>query len=158
MKIKISANMSSLILIKKMRVFFLFYLSTVFLFSACNTDQAEDLGLSQNFADFQAFYHDFHRDSLFQLAHISFPLQGIPDNVANKPEYNEGFRWSAETWPINKPIDLASTKFSRELIPMGDRMIIERLSHESGRYGMERRFAKTGEEWMLIYYQGINPL
>ena len=118
----------------------------------------EDLGLSENFADFEEFYHKFHEDSLYQIAHITFPLQGIPDNVVNKPDYNDQFRWEADNWTLNKPIDLEKTGFQRTFTTMGDRMIIEELKHKSAQYGMLRRFAKMDGEWSLIYYQGINPI
>ena len=36
--------------------------------------------------DFVAFYERFLQDSLYQMEHINFPLEGIPDNISN---YNE---------------------------------------------------------------------
>ena len=29
--------------------------------------------------DFQVFYELFHRDSSYQMEHITFPLEGLPD-------------------------------------------------------------------------------
>ena len=29
--------------------------------------------------DFDSFYRSFHQDSLFQMSHIRFPLEGRPD-------------------------------------------------------------------------------
>ena len=59
---------------------------------------------------------------------------------------------------MNKPIDLEATGFKRDLSTLGETLIIERLTDPTGGYGMERRFAKSGEGWRLIYYQGLNPM
>lgn len=107
--------------------------------------------------DFETFYDRFHTDEAYQLAHIPFPIKGAPDNAANKPGYDENFTWTKENWVINKPIDLKGTQFKRELQSVSDELVVERLIHESGSYGMVRRFAKIDGEWMLIYYQGVNP-
>jgi hypothetical protein len=116
------------------------------------------LGLSENYDDFQEFYVRFHKDSVFQMQHITFPLQGIPDNVANASNYDSSFKFESSDWTINKPIDLEKSQFKRSLQPIGNHLIVEQLVHSSGSYGMERRFAKIDGEWMLIYYQGINPI
>ncbi|HKK75309.1 MAG TPA: hypothetical protein VJ953_09570 [Saprospiraceae bacterium] len=126
-------------------------------FSCQSSPPQENLNLGEDLADFENFYHRFHADEDFQRAHIPFPIKGVPDNAANKPDYNENFTWTEENWVINKPIDLQGTQFKRELQAVSDELVIERLVHESGSYGMVRRFAKMDGEWMLIYYQGVNP-
>ena len=35
-------------------------------------------------------------------------------------------------------------------------MVVEYIVHKNGKFGMERRFAKFGDEWNLIYYAGLN--
>lgn len=117
-----------------------------------------NLHLNENLADFQEFYERFHTDKAYQLAHIPFPIKGVPDNAANKPEYDENFTWTEENWVMNKPIDLEATGFKREIQTFGNDMVIETLTHQLGSYGMVRRFAKMDGEWMLIYYQGVNPM
>ena len=134
---------------------------TIFILSICLftcQSKKEDLGLAENLADFEEFYFKFHEDSLYQMNHIIFPLQGIPDNVINKPDYNDQFQWDADNWTLNRPIDLEKTGFTRSFTTMGDRMVTEELRHKSAQYGMVRRFAKIDGEWTLIYYQGINPI
>lgn len=137
----------------------LFILMLILLGTACQDRSSTKLGLGPELADFQEFYEQFHQDSLYQVQHITFPLQGIPDNAANNPNYQEGsFRWESSSWKMNKPIDLDEHGFSRKLQAVGDNMIIETLMHSSGQYGLQRRFAKMEEEWMLIYYAGLNPI
>lgn len=120
-------------------------------------DQDQALGPDESMDDFQAFYTRFHADEDFQLARIPFPIKGAPDNAANKPEYDENFTWTRDNWIINKPIDLEKTQFRRELQAVSDELVIEKLVHQSGSYSMVRRFAKMEGQWMLIYYQGVNP-
>lgn len=135
-----------------------FFISGSILFFSCQNSPDQNLGLDENYADFQVFYEQFHQDSLYQMEHITFPLQGVPDNVANAKNYTQNFTFQASDWIMNKPIDLEESRFRRELKPIGTQLIVEQLIHESGSYGMERRFAKIDGEWMLIYYQGINPI
>lgn len=140
------------------RIFYSFLIFSLFAFNACQKEADQDLGLDETYADFQKFYVQFHQDSLYQMAHITFPLQGIPDNVANADYYSEGFTFEASDWVMNKPINLEESRFKRSLRTIGTQLVVEQLVHESGSYGMERRFAKIDDEWMLIYYQGINPI
>lgn len=137
-----------------------FLFGVLFLALSCQNNasvQDQALGLDEGMDDFQAFYMRFHNDEDFQLAHIPFPIKGAPDNAANKPEYDENFTWTRDNWVINKPVDLEKTQFRRELQAVSDELVIEKLIHESGSYSMVRRFAKMEGQWMLIYYQGVNP-
>jgi hypothetical protein len=125
---------------------------------SCQTPPPEDLGLSEDLADFSDFYHRFHRDSAYQMGHIAFPVQGRPDNYRNRADYHPDFRWTRENWTLHRPIDLKEFNCGRTFTPMGADLVIERLNYASGEYGMERRYARMKGEWMLIYYSGINPL
>lgn len=142
----------------QIRFLYSFLFLSILLLNSCKKGPDQNLGLDENYADFQDFYVKFHQDSTFQMQHITFPLQGIPDNVANAPDYQEGFTFQTSNWVMNKPINLEESRFKRSLRTIGAQLIVEQLVHESGSYGMERRFAKIDGEWMLIYYQGINPI
>lgn len=124
----------------------------------CKQPAPQDLGLGPGLSSFETFYEKFHKDSVFQMQHINFPLQGLPDNYKNKPDYAPDFRWTTENWNLNKPLDLEATHFVRSFVAVSDELIIEKLQFESGEYGMERRFSMMNGEWKLIYYAGINPL
>lgn len=108
--------------------------------------------------EFAQFYTRFHQDSAFQLAHINFPLKGMPDNALSKGIDPETFFWKREEWQIHLPIDFETSGFKRELASVGDGIVVERILHQSGDYAMLRRFAKLGDEWYLIYYAGLNPI
>ena len=109
-------------------------------------------------ADFDTFYEKFHEDSLYQLAHIQFPLSGLPLNVDSLTQVSGSFRWSADNWlmhhdPIGEDKNIGRTfSFS----PIMDNLIIENVIDKSNGFGTERRFLKQGNEWMLIYYSDMN--
>jgi hypothetical protein len=109
-----------------------------------------------NDSDFMAFYDRFHQDSLFQLAHISFPLEGIPrvDSLGNYPA---DFRWQQENWIMHHPIINNDGEFVQEFVPISENIIVENIRDAQGFFSMQRRFAKLGEEWRLIYYAAMNP-
>lgn len=107
--------------------------------------------------DFITFYERFLSDSLYQMEHINFPLEGIPDNALSKDNQSSDFRWELDSWIMHRPIPSDSTGFSSSFSQLGP-IIIEEIKHESGQYGMLRRFANSGDEWRLIFYAGLNPL
>lgn len=109
-------------------------------------------------SDFSAFYDRFLTDSLFQIEHVQFPLEGIPDNADSADVADGNFRWLRETWKMHRKFDAKATGFSVKLEPFGDDIITEHIIHESGQYAMLRRYAKTDGEWRLIYYAGLNSL
>ena len=49
-------------------------------------------------ADFDNFYYRFHSDSIFQINHVQFPLQGIPSNAGELEIDETTFRWKKEDW------------------------------------------------------------
>lgn len=111
---------------------------------------------TENDQDFDAFYAKFHSDSLYQLDHIQFPLQGI----SSRPEeHDPSFRWLKEDWRIHRRFDEGSSNFRSEFTSIGDDLIVERIIHKNNSYGMERRFSRLeGQEWSLIYYASLHPI
>lgn len=118
---------------------------------ACGTrDKSQDDG------SFEEFYKRFHEDTAFQKSHVTFPLEGIPAFADSSQMYNGTFRWQEDTWVFHRMTDSLQQNFDREFISLGDDLIIEHLTHKSGKIGMERRFARLGDGWNLIYYAGMN--
>ncbi len=124
---------------------------------ACKGDAAADSGESTTLStgtdtpsDFDSFYALFHSDSAFQMEHIAWPLDG------NLQAAEEGgsvdARWQAETWVLHKPLDLGDN-YVRELDVSSPDLVVERIKTTEGSYIIERRFAKFGPMWMLIYYR-----
>jgi len=107
--------------------------------------------------DFDTFYERFHRDSLFQLAHITFPLEGVP-RLDSLGRYPEGFRWQKENWLLHQAFDIRDSSFVQNFIPLTEGMIVEEIRDINGMFSMQRRFARIGEEWQLIYYAAMNQV
>lgn len=121
------------------------------LLSSCRPKKAD-------YSEFSAFYEKFMQDSLFQIQHVNFPLEGIPDNAIAYEDSLQNFRWTAENWRMHRPIDFEQTKFEQNFQTLGDELIIENIVEPTVSYGMVRRWAKIGGQWSLIYYAGLNPI
>lgn len=108
-------------------------------------------------ADFQAFYGKFHADSLYQIAHISWPLSGkIARQLDSAHVALEETDWQPETWRMQHTVDFSTGEFVREFEPLGDVMVIERIRTPGSEFSLERRFAKRPDgEWQLIYYRDM---
>lgn len=102
--------------------------------------------------EFLDFYEKFGKDSLFQLEHTVFPLEGIkaPSDESDTP--NPEFRWSQKSWIFQKEFDDINGTFQREFYDLNG-IIVEKISDKSGTFTMERRFGKLSSGWHLIYYR-----
>lgn len=105
--------------------------------------------------DFIQFLDEFHTDEDFQLAHIRFPLQGAPSMIVDSID-TATFRWEADNWVMHKGFDPDNEEFVQTFKMFGDNMIAEHIIHINGKTGMERRFAKSGDSYDLIYYAAMN--
>ena len=127
----------------------------IFLLALVSCDSNKTAPKQAEKSDFDAFYARFHKDSLYQMAHINFPLPGLPehpDSLSNPGD----FRWYKEDWVMHRPIDLSEESgFKREFSVVSEDLINEKIYHKSGRFFMERRFAKMGKDWYLIYYAAM---
>jgi len=108
-----------------------------------------------SFEAFMTFYNRYHQDSAFQMDHILFPLEGLPSYADSSAFQGREFRWTPDNWKLQRGFDPTSG-FEREFTPVTDRIIVERMVHESGDFAMERRWAYLKDDWYLIYYAGIN--
>ena len=134
------------------------YLMILLALTACQAPESDDQQQVAAAQDdgFEAFYQRFHQDSLYQIAHIQFPLQGVSSNPTDN---HSAFRWELDDWRMHRPFDEAESGFRSELTRLGVDFIIERIVHHQGLYGMERRFSRLGgDEWYLIYYAALHPL
>lgn len=140
-----------------MRPFILFFCFISILYS-CKGGRISEPEVEKNLPDsFVEFYIQFHIDSIYQMDHIVFPLEGIPalTDTIIRPEDFENFKWQKEDWVLHKNISELKNSFQREYQEY-EGMIIETISHSSQTFSMTRRFAKLGEEWHLIYYAAMN--
>jgi len=110
--------------------------------------------------DFLIFYSQFHNDSLFQVEHINFPLEGIPNYADSLTLAHNDFKWSQENWEMHKLTDERKNNFHEGLVVLDPGFIKEYVSvgKDEKQLWMERRFYKSGDEWRLIYFAGLNKM
>lgn len=142
-----------------------------FVFVACNNrqsssnipahpDQTTVVNDDQLPAGFLTFYDKFHQDSLFQIAHIQWPLRGEKsvqiDSIRSEKQLAN---WEAATWHMQHAVDFNSGEFKREWEKMGDEFVIERIKYAAANYGLERHFIRRDDgEWELIYYTDMQEM
>ncbi len=139
----------------------IYLLSVFFLFSflaGCGREEQVEEQLPDTYADFAEFYERWHRDSTFQMEHIQFPLQGLPQRADSATVARNNFFFHAEDWTLHRPVDFTKSDFRREFVPLGKDIIIEYILHRSGDYGMVRRWARQNGEWYLIYFADMNQV
>lgn len=133
---------------------FLLLTGSFILLSSCKnkTEQTEAVPLYET-KEFLDFYERFSTDSAFQMEHVVFPLDGIraPENQTDTVSLS--YQWQKEEWKIHNKFDDADGTFSKEMMDLAGKMVIEIISDESGTFSMERRFAKLSDGWNLIYYK-----
>jgi hypothetical protein len=104
--------------------------------------------------EFLEFYKKFSTDSIFQLEHTVFPLEGMKAPLDSLDTPDPDFKWQMEEWVIQKEYDDVNGSFTREFFDMNG-MVMEIISDLSGQFTMERRFAKLSSGWHLIYYREL---
>ena len=102
--------------------------------------------------DFHTFYDQFHTDSLFQMERIVFPLKGI-GKLSDTSSIAQEIMWQREDWVLHKPFNRDGS-FERVFTNISG-IITEYISSTNGMFSMEKRYAKLGGEWHLIYYQEL---
>lgn len=91
---------------------------------------------------FSKFYTRFHKDSIFQINHILWPLPIKDDNST----------WQKETWKMHKAFT-AFEDFEIERKEIAPDLIIETIQGKKLPLYIERRFSKMEGKWFLIYYR-----
>lgn len=133
---------------------FLFY--SLLIFIGCQNDQATPV--TKLPMGFMAFYDHFHRDSLYQLNHIQFPLEGIPTNALEMGMADTVFTWNRDSWIMHRPFTDEDSMFNKVMYALDTHIVIEKIRLKTNEFGMERRFLKRDGSWELIYYAGMNRL
>lgn len=116
------------------------------------TETSEDQNASLLSADFEKFYHKFHTDSMYQIDHIVFPLEGRTYDENNNPT---NITWTANNWILHKEFDDMGGTFNRNYSEFGG-IISEKIIDNRNISNMERRFSKIQNKWHLIYYDPIH--
>lgn len=102
--------------------------------------------------DFMAFYDQFGADSVFQMEHIVFPLDGEKALSESGVAGIHLTKWQKEDWKMQRTFNDMDGTFQREFISFHG-IVSEAIQDKSGEFSMLRRFSKIGDQWMLIFYQ-----
>lgn len=109
-------------------------------------------------ADFVAFYDRFHTDSQYQMDHIIFPLEGLPNSgIGADTVIPERYFWQRENWKLHNHFTDPSGQFDHWFLVKDPRIIEHYINMTGTNLMMLRRFAKLDEDWYLIYYIGMRP-
>ena len=125
-------------------------------FTGCKNEKkqtnAEPGSIAEMPDDFEKFFEKFHTDSVYQMNHITFPLEGMVKDPNSDKDTIIEYRWQKETWQLHHPFNNYDSLFTRKFYMFGDNIIIEKITGVNGMFEMERRFAKLNDGWNLIYY------
>ncbi len=123
-------------------------------------DQVTQITEGQLPPGFLDFYEKFHADSLYQMAHIAWPLQGVTSVPVDSGTYvKKSIFWEPQNWRMHRPVDFSSGDFKRRWELMGDELIVERIAYAAANFGLERRFIKSDSgDWELIYYSDMQEM
>lgn len=102
--------------------------------------------------EFKDFYKRFSTDSVYQMQHIVFPLEGIRAMRDSLDILDPNFKWHEDKWIVHGLFDDMNGTFIREFLSMKG-IVIEKITDQSGTFTMERRFGKLSSGWNLIYYR-----
>jgi hypothetical protein len=119
----------------------------IMLLGSCQSKNPSEDKLNQGLPDdFILFYDSFHNDVSYQKDHVLFPLEyrGTADSIDV---------WTRDNWVAHKAFDAEKSElFNQRFYKMGSSIIGEEISSPSLQLNLERRWQKTGSEWLLIYY------
>ncbi len=102
--------------------------------------------------DFVEFLDTFSKDSIYQLNHIVFPLEGEVRAPGENVDSMIPYKWRKYKWQLHHEFNNYDSIFTRKFIIFNENTIIEKTTAVNGLFQMERRFAKMGNDWNLIYY------
>jgi len=104
--------------------------------------------------DFLTFYHNFHQDSLYQIDHILFPLQGQRSDSLGQ---NNSYAWSDTTWKLHHPISFLGTTYE-QVFQIAPGFITDIVYSEKYNLSMIRRFVRTSNSYQLVFYKEMGPV
>ena len=108
--------------------------------------------------DFVVFFDRFHADSQYQMDHIVFPLEGLPNSTGDTDTViTQRFFWQRADWKKHNKFTDPSGQFEHWYTVINDRIIEHWINMKGTNLVMVRRFAKLDDGWYLIYYAGLRP-
>src|SRR5690606_32633195 len=100
---------------------------------------------------FNAFYREFHKDSVFQISRIQFPLPGI--NSDEMTVEDTIYHWKENEWLMQYMVD--TTLFSRKT-SISDTLVVEEITSKDPGVIIKRKFQNIEGKWYLVLYEDVN--
>jgi hypothetical protein len=101
--------------------------------------------LKDTIENFDLFYERFHKDSLFQISRLKFPLKGGPDRGDGQEE------WTKENWDMLKikiyDVDTSQYKVFYEKL---QKSFTEKVWIEDSGFSIENRYELINNKWFLV--------
>jgi hypothetical protein len=120
--------------------------------NSTNVDATNKSVFTDTTESFETFNERFHRDSVFQLSRIAFPIGGHFAEGENSHEWTAG-NWELLKEPVRETINAKEYEHN---LQKTDTTVIEKYWIENSGFKVERRFKKIGSKWFLTYYDDIN--
>lgn len=103
---------------------------------------------------FDVFYQRFHKDSLFQLSRVKFPLPGVNTEVDHvwKQKYGAdpvNYHWTKQDWPMHRLLTDTVTYKIRRRKEKG--MLVEDIYIPDSDFLFTRKFRLLDGKWFLVY-------
>ena len=125
------------------------------LFMSCQTRDTPEGGSNEKKVKererFDVFYKEFHKDSLFQISRIKFPLPGI--NTDDMEVEDTTYFWKKEEWSMHHMVD--TTLFFKKT-SISDSIVEEEITSEDPGVYIKRKFQYTQGKWYLVLYEDVN--
>ena len=123
-------------------------------FSKCKqfkTESTKQEISKDSIENFDVFYDKFHKDSLFQISRLNFPLKGGPDNEDGQDE------WTKENWSILKTkIYDVDTSIYKVFYEKHEKSFTEKVWLKNSGFSFEYKYELIDNKWFLVSAFEIN--
>jgi hypothetical protein len=132
----------------------LFSLSMVFILSMAmltnchstkESTKSHTAGMNKS-EDFDMFYERFHKDSVFQVSRLKFPLGGMSVKGSQK------IQWTRDNLPLlkTKIYDVDTTKY-KVIFKKTEKTFTQRVWIDFSEFSSEYKFELIDKKWYLVY-------
>ena len=136
------------IIIKIIPLSLIFILTTVILTNCHSTrESSRSYTLKKNSSeDFNKFYERFHKDSVFQVSRLKFPLAGMSIKGSEKTQ------WTRNNLPLlkTKIYDIDTAQF-KVTFKKTEKTFTQKVWIEGSEFSSEYRFELIDKRWYLVY-------
>lgn len=129
-----------------MKNLLLFWISITLL--TCSNENKQKTIEQENW---ESFYIKFHKDSVFQISRIKFPLEGY-----GIYEDEGEIRWSRNNWKllIGGIFDVDTSQYKTEYVKT-DTLVTTRIYIPDSGFDVKEKYKLIDGKWYLVYFYDI---